>query len=640
VSWETPGAFLLALTVPAVLALWLLRPHRPRRRLPSLLLWPGSPAERRAARPWQRLRSHPLLWLQILAAVLLVLAAARPFRPASAAGSHVLVLLDASGSMRARDVAPDRFGAARQAVLDLARGLGPGQAMTVVRVDERPRVLVARARDAGEVAAALGGETAAYGPPDVGAALALASSLTDGPAEWVLVGDGGLAFPEGATRPAGTSYRVVGVGGPAGNVAVVGLAARQGPDGVALQAGLRNTGPGPVAGALQLLAGGQLIAVRDWRLDAGAETYLAFTAPLPEGAPPGGGPGEAPWYEVRLAGLDPSANALEADDRAWATLGGGAAEPAVLLVSPGSTFLERVLGVHGGLRPFRAAPADWPGLAGGTAYPLVVLDRLWPDVFPKGAALLVGPAVGPTFRPQRVTPRSEHPLLRHVDWSEVRIGEARRVPLDGTWETVVDSDGGPLLAVRTEGGRRQAVLAFDLGQSDLPLRPAFPVLMANLLDWLVPRPDAGPGTVPAGGEVSVDPAPLAQEVWAEEVSSLASQVSSPASTGEAGGGGTSDGRGKGAVELAPPWPPRPFRPRAPGLYRVVQEGDAGRQESLLVAEGYHPQEADLNPRAQELPAAGGAPIPTALGVLPFWPWLVLGVVAVSLVEWWVDARWR
>jgi hypothetical protein len=59
-----------------------------------------------------------------------------------------------------------------------------------------------------------------------------------------------------------------------------------------------------------------------------------------------------------------------------------------------------------------------------------------------------------------------------------------------------------------------------------------------------------------------------------------------------------------------------------------------------VAEGYHPQEADLNPRAQDLPAAGGAPAPAALGVFPFWPWLVLGVVAVSLVEWWVDARWR
>src|ERR671932_294136 len=85
-NWEVPAALWLGLAVPAIVALWLLRPRRTRLRVPSLLLWPGSPAQRQSARPWQRLRNHPLLWLQILAAMLLALAAARPFVPASAAG--------------------------------------------------------------------------------------------------------------------------------------------------------------------------------------------------------------------------------------------------------------------------------------------------------------------------------------------------------------------------------------------------------------------------------------------------------------------------------------------------------------------------------------------------------------------------
>src|SRR5436190_1728869 len=196
-TWEVPAALWLGLAVPAIVALWLLRPRRTRLRVPSLLLWPGSPAQRQSARPWQRLRNHPLLWLQVAAAALLALAAARPFVPASAAG--------------------------------------------------RPR----------------------------------------GPAAWVLVGDGGVAFPEDARRPAGTSFRFVPIGGTAGqdapNVAVTGLAARQGESGLTLQAGIRNTGPRAVSGRLQLLAEGQLAGVREWQAGPGAEIYLTW-ADLPSSA--------------------------------------------------------------------------------------------------------------------------------------------------------------------------------------------------------------------------------------------------------------------------------------------------------------------------------------------------------------------
>ncbi len=628
-NWESPLSLALGLTIPAILLLWILKPRRPRRRVSSLLLWPGSPAERRSARPWQRLRNHPLLWIQIAVALMLTLAAARPFLPAEAAGRHLVVLLDASGSMRAQDVAPDRFSVARSRVLEMARGLGPDQEMTVLRLDEQPRVLVAGARSASQVEAALGGEVPSYGPADASAGLALAAGLTQGAAEWVLVGDGALALPEGVHRPAGTGFRFVPVGQRAGNVAVSGLAIRQESDNLVLQAGLHNFGAAPVSGRLQLLAEGRLAGTQQFRLDAGAEGYLTWSH-LPSGPR---------WYEARLAGVPEAANALESDDRAWVAVA-SPSELQALLVTPGNGFLERVLSVQGNLRTFRASPSDWPGLASqGVTYPLVVLDRYWPERLPSGSALLVGPPAGEEFRPQQVWPRLDHPLLHHVDWSEVRVAAARRLPLSrtegaglgtepssspsalnpqssvlsGDWETVIDSDGGPLLAVRSEGGHRQAILAFELGQSDLPLRPAFPVLMANLLDWLLPQPEMAPHSVPAGGDIYLEPTPLAQQLWVE----------------------ASDGT---RIDLAPPWPARSFRPPAPGLYRVVQAWDGGRQESLLAAGGYSPQEADLTPRVLDLPVEGAAPTVSARGALGFWPWLAAGVLLISLLEWWIDAR--
>lgn len=610
-SWQSPIALWLALALPAIVALWLLRPHRPRRRVPSVMLWPASPAERQSTRPWQRPRRHRLLWLQLAVAALLALAAARPFMPASAAAGRLVVLLDASGSMRARDVAPDRFADARAAVIRLAEGLGPGQRLSIVRLDADPRVLVADTGDPGAVEAALAGEEPSYGAPNLALAVALATGLVDGPAEWLVVGDGGIDVPPELRRPAGTAFRHIRIGGSSANVAVAGLTLRRASESVAAQARLRNTGDAPVSGRLQLHADSWLVGAREWRLEPRSETQITWTDL----------PADARLYEARLAGVPEAANLLAHDDRAWAVLA-APSEPDVLLVSSGNSFLERLFAVHGGLRPFRAAPSDWPALLDqGRTYPLTVLDRLSPrptqlDVHarpPLGNLLVVGPPIGEEFRPGRIWPRADHPLLRNVDLSEVSVATARRVPLEPGWEVLVDSDGGPLVAVRSDRARREVLLTFELGSSDLPLRPAYPVLMANLLAWLLPRAEEAPRAMAAGAAVAVESLPSAEEIWVESVD------------------------GSGRERLAPPWPPRPFQPPAPGMYRIVQVGPGLRQETAIVADGYHPGESDPTPRVMELPAGDGSAAPVQ-AALALWPWLAGAVLALSMIEWWTDAR--
>ena len=47
-------------------------------------------------------------------------------------------------------------------------------------------------------------------------------------------------------------------------------------------------------------------------------------------------------------------------------------------------------------------------------------------------------------------------------------------------------DGDPLLAAGRVNGRNLALLSFSLGESDLPLQVAFPLLISNLTDFLLP----------------------------------------------------------------------------------------------------------------------------------------------------------
>src|SRR3972149_6046816 len=66
------------------------------------------------------------------------------------------------------------------------------------------------------------------------------------------------------------------------------------------------------------------------------------------------------------------------------------------------------------------------------------------------------------------------------------------LPAWGRPVAIDSKTNAPLLIVGEQNGRRLGVLAFDLRRSDLPLRVAFPILIANLVDALVPGGGPGP----------------------------------------------------------------------------------------------------------------------------------------------------
>jgi hypothetical protein len=89
----------------------------------------------------------------------------------------------------------------------------------------------------------------------------------------------------------------------------------------------------------------------------------------------------------------------------------------------------------------------------------------------------------------------DEPLLRFVDLTTVHLGRARAIEPAASLRPIVSTPGGdPLIAVGEDAGRRLGLIAFDLGESDLPLQIAFPLLMSNLVDYLLP---AGDGILPS-----------------------------------------------------------------------------------------------------------------------------------------------
>jgi hypothetical protein len=83
---------------------------------------------------------------------------------------------------------------------------------------------------------------------------------------------------------------------------------------------------------------------------------------------------------------------------------------------------------------------------------------------------------------------SHHPVLRWVSLGDVNLSRSSVfVPQPGD-RVLAAMLKQPLLVAREEpngagGVRRSLAVGFDLRQSDLPLRVAFPVLLMNALDW-------------------------------------------------------------------------------------------------------------------------------------------------------------
>jgi len=85
--------------------------------------------------------------------------------------------------------------------------------------------------------------------------------------------------------------------------------------------------------------------------------------------------------------------------------------------------------------------------------------------------------------------------------------------------TVVATTGGdPLVAVGEVDGHRVGLIGFNLGESDLPLQVAFPLLMSNLVDVLLPAVEGIlPSSMRLGETVSVAVDPRVERVSVETI---------------------------------------------------------------------------------------------------------------------------
>src|SRR5881296_17061 len=476
-SFLAPFALtLFALSVPLVL-LYFLKVRRRERTVSSLLLWHTSLRDREASTFFQRLHRDPLLLLQLLALLALALALARPVATVMGQGARkVVVVLDTSASMKAQDVSPSRFEVARAGAAALVRGLGEGAEVMVIEAGVQPRVTAALARDRERALAAIRSAQARDLPTRLVEAVRTARALVaaDPRAEIHVFTDGAFTLPEGEDT-ADARVRWIGVGRQGSNVAITSLSIRKNYYGAFVS--LVNYSGGAQTFAFRLELDGKSIAEKEVTLEPNVRRSVVM--PFSHG---GSG-----TVTARIRVNDD----LEVDNVAYAVLP-PPRKIAVLLVSPGNLFLEKVLRTDPQVSLEIRTPDQYQG--GMAEADVVVLDSVTPPRAGPGRFVFVN-AVPPDV-PLEVLGRIErptimdwdrtHPVMRHVEFAKVTIEDAMRIRPLAAGRPVVEAVGGPIVYALEEPDRKALFVGFDLFKTDFPLRIAFPLVLSNTLRWLHP----------------------------------------------------------------------------------------------------------------------------------------------------------
>jgi len=473
-GFANPIGLIGLLCLPVILVLHLLRERSKIHLVSSLSLWSFLEPEVRGS----HMRRIPFTWLlmvDLLIGLVLSIAWAQPsFNLATIVkgARHLLILLDVSTSMQAGDVLPSRFSQAQLQAISLLSSLGPRDTASVVTFGATPR-WVGDTRQVelqdliAEITDLQAGETGHALSPAL--ALALAAKDQTIPVDVHILTD--AAFPEPRIRELDYPEQWHLFGNRIANQAVLTISTTpMAENRFQVFARLGNFGDQPIKRVVTLLADGNPVDSSPVQMEPNSVVSQIWEVA-----------GRPAAVTVSLAGGDQ----LSEDDSATFGLHySGKIRIGFITETPQP--LDKAVRSIPGIDLRILSPEEYlPGMP----FDLVIFRGTLPESWPVGVILVVDPPTGKELLAVKgleeirsVPVPSRDPLLTGVDFSGVRWSKAwvlEHAP--SGFVALLQVDQNPLLMRGRVGPSQIYILLADLKSGNLTRHPAFPILIANLV---------------------------------------------------------------------------------------------------------------------------------------------------------------
>ena len=605
-----PGFLHLAWLLVIPVALYLYRRQAKKQPVSTLLFFRLLAREHQEAAWLRKLKRWLSLLLALLMLLALILALGRPVWSGGDEAGAVVVVIDRSASMAARDENGEtRLETARRLVRERLAGVPDTVPVTLAAADARAEVLLARSRNRRECLRALESLVTRPVAERPEAARRVASQMAALEANSVIwwasdqpqtatVNDEAIQWLDVSLSSA------LNVGITAFQVRALPLE-RDRLEGF-LQISAAKANPGSVTTRLEVQVGGRLAQLRE--LDLAPGQQLALSLPL-EGA-------QGQLVEARLITPD---DALGWDDAVAARLPALRPLRVAWFAEQADPFTElafQSLVEAGKIEMWRGdtaafPPADLPDV--------FVFENWLPEAWPESRPVIalrpprsVGPLRvqplpgGEALRDSVRGTAPQHPVVHRVTTSQWSLMQSARLELSEGLEALWMAGDEPVLVAGEVGGRRLVAGVFHPALStQLALQPAFPLMLGNALLWCA------------------DDAPLQRGLQSLRVGELLEQR----------------GRLEWVVWDGQSW--REETTRADGWVELERVGawrdETGQSGVSLLASL---EETDLPLRANADAADGGANVTVASGGLGLTAvrGLLLGLLGLLLLESWLFHR--
>ncbi|MCC6546115.1 BatA and WFA domain-containing protein [Candidatus Sumerlaeota bacterium] len=627
-----PWAFALLALGPLIVVFYLLKLKRRPVKVPSTLLWRRSVQDLVANAPFQKLRNNLLLWLQLLILLLLVVALTRPiFKLSGLKGETVILLLDQSASMQAKDEdGQERFEKAKKLALDAVEGLSAGSVMgalgkrdemMVIGFSNSTLPLQPMTSDKASLRSAIQAAKPTDTETDLSDAgyilqertmLRVEGAMQPNPdARVVMISDGGLgATASSLADVLNLDYSVV--GDTDDNVGFTGIDVRESFGGnfeYQLFATLYNSSGEAKKVMVELGVGDEVLDLKSVEVPSRATQAVVFT--LGEGV-----------TGLATVKLNDNVDSFPLDDIARANIS-PPTELKTILVTRGNSFLQGVLSTDPRVSLSIVRPGDYSPR--GDADITIFDGSTTTGELPPGNYLFInalppesiGYSAGSARveRPEIIDWNRVHPITRYANFQRVLIQDALKLEPPKGAIALIEAAETDLVSLYEQETRRVVVIGFDLKSSYWPVDVSFPIFFSNLIDYWSRSGRGMSKAAYATGE-SVPIAPPREAKTATVTTPTGTKISYNL-------------EGLSTFYLTDT--------ANAGVYTV--DFDKGLQRQVPV-NLLSVLESDIKP-VEEL-SIGGRKLSGAKDTVrtrqEIWPWLALAALAVLLVEWMIYCR--
>lgn len=466
----------LLVLIPLIILLYMLKQKAKEYPFSSSMLWREIYNNIEATKPWEKLKKNLLMILQIVTVLLLIFALMAPYlKRGGRRFDNVILVIDTSASMGIRyNEDRTRLEEAIERACDYVDTLSETAQVTILTSDQEAGIVKSNVTDKSDLRKALREIQGTDLKGDAGTAVSVVQSmanqweqyeavfLTDTPVE--------LGSLEAQVINLYTDYQnlsmdYIGYGteyDEAGNpsLTVIGK--------------ITNGTASDVVTDVNLYGDDTLLMVQSVQVPAASSQFFYFQQVDFNG-------------NVLMAEIN-NKDDLEADNRAYAARKGQGQER-VLLVTNDNMFLEKAIVNVSWVDLYKTNQLSAVGK--DEEFDLYIFDGMVPDTLPEEGNIIYmnpPPGNGITVSASITSVNLEFletEITSYVSGFHFGVSSAREFERPVWADNFISSGSGCVGYFGIDGQRRVAVLGFDLHDSDLALQAEFPILVSNLMDYMM-----------------------------------------------------------------------------------------------------------------------------------------------------------